>query len=72
MREVLIKNKEILERLDGFIESIKGLDIGYYFSADIKEQRGDKGKHICHLQRISTTRILEIKLRINNLEGHLK
>jgi len=40
MREVLIKNKEILKRLDGFIESIKGLDMSIL---DIKEQ-GDKGK----------------------------
>ena len=40
MREVLIKNKEILKRLDGFIESIKGLDMSIL---DIKEQ-GDKDK----------------------------
>ena len=40
MREVLIKNKEILKRLDGFIESIEGLDMSIL---DIKEQ-GDKGK----------------------------
>ena len=26
MREVLIKNKEILERLDGFIDTINSID----------------------------------------------
>ena len=43
MREVLIKNKEILERLDGFIDTINSMDIGY-IQRRIK-QRGDKHKH---------------------------
>jgi hypothetical protein len=40
MREVFLKNKEVLDRLNGFIETIDGLDIS---ELDIKEQ-GDKDK----------------------------
>jgi hypothetical protein len=43
MREVLIKNKEILERLDGFIDTINSMDMGY-IQRRVK-QRGDKHKH---------------------------
>jgi hypothetical protein len=40
MREVYIKNKEVLDRLDGFIKTINSLDMSML---DIKEQ-GDKDK----------------------------
>jgi hypothetical protein len=43
MREVLIKNQEILDRLNGFIDTINSLDMNVI--KDRVKERGDKYKH---------------------------
>ena len=66
MREVFLKNKEVLNRLNGFIKTIEGLDMS---ELDIKEI-GDKDKVYATSRRY--LQLMLNKVEQKSLKVHLK